>query len=104
MEVKYYVESKIELQRQEIEQYLKDLITRTWSWFVRIESMSFMNCFKFQLLICLSNKDKRSLLHLNCFYCKKEATQVFLTGLVLPKKELFKFTFKRFQGINIPET
>ena len=29
MEVKYYVESKIELQRQEIEQYLKDLITRT---------------------------------------------------------------------------
>ena len=67
---------------RKLEEDLKDLITRTWAWFVRIESTGFMNCSKFQLLFYLSIK-KESLLHVNCFYCEKVATQVFLNGLVL---------------------
>ena len=67
---------------RKLEEDLKDLITRTLAWFVRIESMGFMNCSKFQLLFYLSIKEE-SLLHVNCFYCEKVATQVFLNGLVL---------------------
>ena len=65
-----------------LEEGLKDLITGTWAWFVRIESTSFMNCSKFQLLFYLSNKEE-SLLHANCSYCEKEATQVFLNSFNL---------------------
>ena len=51
--IEYFIESKIELQWYETERRSNDLITRTWAWFVRIESKSFINCFKFQVLQCV---------------------------------------------------
>ena len=59
-----------------------------------------MNCSKFQLLFYLSNKEE-SLLHANCFYCEKVATQVFLNGLVLLIEGI---TFKQLGGIAITES
>ena len=48
---------------------LNDLITRTWAWFVRIESKNFINRFKFHVSNCAICIIKRSHFYMRiCFY------------------------------------